>query len=162
PLRFVLFGAGFWSMALMVTVLLLFQGYHGVLYEKIGLLNGLFMFGLWIGAELPGRVSWLKTKRAIFLSILLAICIGPFVMALKAEGAFYLFCLVSGMVTGVQFGLSSEFNLKDAPGLYGMELLGSSLAAITVGVFGVGLYGVGYVVAGIMGLEALALVRILK
>lgn len=162
PLRFVLFGTGFWSMALMVTVLMLFQGYHGVLYEKLGLLSGLFMLGLYLGAGSVERVSVQRTKRMLLLSILLAMMSAFIVFKLEPEWSFYLFCILCGILTALQFALSSKLHREDAHGLYGMELLGSSMAAIGVGLFGIGLFGTGYVVGGVLVVEALVLMVLVK
>ncbi|MFC1680037.1 spermidine synthase, partial [Elusimicrobiota bacterium] len=73
---------GFLAMVLEITLLFVFQSFHGHIYSKIGLLNGLFMFGLAIGAIIVASFGLDRSERP-----------GIWVIAVAIAATIYAFCL---------------------------------------------------------------------
>ncbi len=162
PLRSVLFSAGAWSMGAMVLAIMLFQSYHGLVYEKLGLLSGFFMLGLFGGTSLSAVIPKEKSARALISVIVASGLLIALVVVLRAQAGFYLFCLVAGLLTALEYSLSVVHSEPEGPVLYGMELLGASLAAAMVGVFLLPLQGLGVTIMVLLALQGLGLVSTLN
>lgn len=114
-----LFVLGLLAMALQLTLLLAYQAKVGLLFERLALLNGLFMFGLALGA-LCGRRLRAAVPAMVALALILALVGGgalllPWLLAgldgMSAAGreiGFLLLCLGAGLLAGAGFPIGAE------------------------------------------------------
>ena len=104
------------AMAIEIVILLLYQYRYGALYERIGLLIGLFMFGLFLGGAFSTFIETARGKNIHRMMVLLQVVLFA-VIAVVAIGAgrpwsavvFYLIMAVFGAVAGALFPLAAEF-----------------------------------------------------
>lgn len=136
---FSMFITGFYCMTLTICLLLSYQATYGYIYEKIGLLSGLLMIGLWIGT----KISVLNKNPIEMLFIIdlasIALCI-LFLSLCKYGLTFYLIMLATGIVTGCWFACATKA-VKEGGTLYGIELLGSFAGTITATIIFIPLSG---------------------
>ncbi|MFQ5964549.1 MAG: hypothetical protein ACE5KZ_09720 [Candidatus Scalinduaceae bacterium] len=124
---------GFAGMALEIILIFAFQNIYGYVYEKIGLIIALFMFGLAAGSSLSNRIILKDTSRStlgqidgkkeidwikmlIFLegTIILYVIVIPFILSqlsfqfFGSEYIFILLVVIAGMLTGLEFPISSK------------------------------------------------------
>ncbi len=145
---FTVFTTGLSTMALQIALLFSFQSIYGFIYETVGLIVALFMFGLALGAFLTHR--YVKNKASIdtlalvqlliaALAIFIAIVLPPAAAVHSAALIFFFFSLLTftaGLINGVDFPLSMACYLahsgradKTAGIVYGMELFGATAGA---------------------------------
>jgi len=135
---------GFAGMALEIILIFAFQNIYGYVYEKIGLIIALFMFGLAVGGVFSNKVitkSALKNsvdrasekeeikwiKILIFIEAVIVVYAGiiPFVLnrlSFQFFGSEYIFMflvVVTGLLAGLEFPISSKLYLlcKSDPGV---------------------------------------------
>jgi len=143
--------SGFSAMALEILILVLFQIGLGILYLEIGLLMAFFMLGLAGGAFLagspkrpfrPSRPVLVGVQGLISVFFLLLLSMTK-VMGIWPEGFLKLFLYgsmtVSGGLCGTFYALCSRayYDLgkgigRTAGTLYGLDLLGASLASLGI------------------------------
>ena len=127
---------GFAGMALEIILIYAFQNIYGYVYEKIGLIIAVFMFGLAMGGGLsnrmilqrttaggeglPGKVSARKEKDWIKILMVLEafIVVYAFIMPLvlnqlsflffNSEYLFMILVVITGVLTGIEFPISSK------------------------------------------------------
>jgi hypothetical protein len=109
---------GFASMALQIMILMGFQSHLGSLYQKVGLLTGVFMMGLAGGAmagrAAAGRLPAPKLQLALALTVLAGFALGVARiiawLATSANGGaevgYYAMAGACGLITGSLFPLS--------------------------------------------------------
>lgn len=139
---FALVALGLVSMAAQLTLLFGYQSHVGLVFERIALLNGLFMTGLAVGAALGSRIA--ATGRPVLaLSLVIALVAGvmlalPWVLiplgtlTTGPQEAGYLALAGSlGLLTGTGFPLGVDLAQRVRPELIGSG--GSTAAADNLG-----------------------------
>ncbi len=146
---FAVFTTGFSTMALQIALLFSFQSIYGFVYEMVGLIVALFMFGLAVGAFFTNRfvkrkaqlnllavvqlgIALLAVLIAIFLPVVAAVQSPPVIFAL-----FSMLTFGAGLINGVDFPLSAACYMalkgrpeKTAGMVYGVELFGAFAGAV--------------------------------
>ena len=146
---FTVFTTGFSTMALQIAVLFAFQNIYGFVYEMVGLIMALFMFGLAAGAFLSNR--YIKDKANLKLlagmQLIIALLAGIIAIALPWSAGlpspttiFVLFATItcaSGLINGIDFPISAACHQSlhgkaetTAGVVYGLELAGACLGAV--------------------------------
>lgn len=170
---------GFFGLGLEIVILFLFQNFYGYVYQKIGLIVALFMFGLALGGAMANRLlkepdnqalSYLKWSDA---AICLLALITPWIPVISTfagwpvDGMLYGTMILIGISAGFQFPLVGAVCLSDGMGqaraaatLDSRDHLGACVGALLTGVFLVPLLGIGgtcTLIAGIKGVSLLGL-----
>lgn len=167
--------SGFTGLAFETFLIFSFQSFFGYLYEFIGLIITSFMFGLVLGSMgVKRRLSSISRGDLLLIGLqglLLLLCLGtPWVLHLLKEmkglplasWIFPLLNLAAGFIVGAEFPLANHVLasrrkdwVKIAGTLYGSDLFGASLGALTTGVVLIPFLGI----SG--GLRAVALLNLL-
>ncbi|WP_244147320.1 spermine synthase [Desulfonatronovibrio hydrogenovorans] len=158
---FTAFTTGFSTMALQMALLFSFQSIYGFIYETVGLIMGLFMLGLALGAwttqSLAGSRADLSTLALV--QVLMAACAGAMALVLPQVAALefpvLIFVLFSGLtftagfINGIDFPLTMACYQKLGPGaeksagaVYGTELMGACTGAVLAGAIVIPVLGV--------------------
>ncbi len=175
---FGLFVLGIAAMAAQLVVLFGYQARVGFMFERVALLNGLFMTGLALGAGIGQRlargvapVAWLLGLLVATALVLLAVPwaverIGDGAPALQEPG-FLMLALLLGLLTGTGFPLTvlvAELDLADVLSSGGMaqaaDNLGGAVGGLVAGALMVpllGIEGTCRVLAALLGLSLLPL-----
>jgi spermidine synthase len=173
--------SGFSAMAVEIMVLVLFQINLGILYLEIGLLIALFMLGLAGGPffinfierhSLPLRliIVGLQVMISAFFLLLIGLAKG---MGEWPEGIlklfFYFSMAFSGGLCGAIYALCSKayFLLRKgisrtAGTLYGLDLLGASLASLGIPLFLLPLWGMTWTLTFLFLLNSLTATLLAK
>jgi len=142
-----MFAAGFTSTALQVILILSFQIVYGYIYRTIGLFTAVFMAGLAMGALLRGHIIRTVSAREL-VSLQLALAglsaLIPFLISLSTRliqmpflvHLVYLTAIgLVSLATGIVFSISANAPDTGSPVniavLYGSDLAGASLGALT-------------------------------
>jgi len=157
---------GLAALALEIMFIFAFQNIYGYVYEKLGLVVGLFMLGLAIGGNWGterfsgrtpkgGRIGFHRTMTVLDLLVAgAAVLFLGFVwlcghLFSASELLFYLYLAGLGGLTGIQFPLAARCRLEirqDTAGTAGVldaaDHLGAALGALLTGVFLVPVYGI--------------------
>ncbi|MCK4912408.1 MAG: hypothetical protein KAS05_01655 [Candidatus Omnitrophica bacterium] len=151
---------GFLSIGLSAIIFVLFQLYSGALFQKLGILVGIFMAGLSLGTFLVNLLSdkIFKIRRPLSLLYLLwfFFLIGLWI-GIKSLGnhhqvdfVFYIGSLLSGMLTGAIYPmlsrliLTNKTNPKDlAPAIYVADLSGAAIGTFAFSIFFIPFLGIG-------------------
>jgi len=136
---FSMFITGFYCMTLTICLILGYQAIYGYVYEKIGLLSGLLMIGLWIGTKIHGKTRDTNNIFLILDLLSIAVCI-LFLISFRYGIAFYLIILSTGIVTGKWFASATKA-IGEGGSLYGIELIGSFIGAISSTIVLIPLFG---------------------
>jgi len=166
--------SGFSTMSLEMLMLILFQVELGVLYLEIGLLMALFMLGLAGGSYwLTSRAGFfLRSRRVgarlqcLFSLYFFLFLLGVHGLALWPEGLirFFLYSMmiIGGGIGGAIYAWCSKVydelgkrGSRTAGTLYGIDLLGASLASLGISFFCLPLFGVTWTLIGLMGINGL-------
>ncbi len=150
--------AGCGGITLELTVLMIVQVGFGNVYKVSGGLIGLYMAGMSVGAFAAGRLKrgsrWYTTMQCgLALTLVGTALLQPGVSAGSFSAVVGLMtCLFLGSLSaGAVFALTSRLGLENpvtsGSRLYGVDLLGSAMAAFFVGPFLLPLFGV-FAVAG--------------
>lgn len=151
---FAVFTTGFSTMMLQIALIFSFQSIYGFVYETVGLIIALFMFGLSFGTYISNRYIKDKSNLSTLasLQLLIAILAGLLAFLLPEAGGmrypgavfilFALFTFTAGLVNGMDFPLAAECLLitgtsaeKSAGYVYGIELMGACIGALAASVF---------------------------
>jgi spermidine synthase len=154
---------GFAGMALEIILIFSFQNIYGYVYEKIGLIIALFMFGLAAGSSLSNRMllqktsrdDWIKTLIFLEAAIIFYAGIIPIILSqlsfqfVGSEYVFMLLVVIAGMLTGFEFPISSKLYFlckRDSGVTAGMidsaDHTGAFFGAILTSVLFVPIFGV--------------------
>jgi len=130
--QFAIGTTGFMAMAVEIILIFAFQNIYGYIYQKIGLIVAVFMFGLAVGSWLMNRKLRAPKKTIsgeriwqlwlmIFEGTILLFClllpkiIKLFSTAgyqlLTSEYIFMLLLFIAGALTGIEFPLAAELYL---------------------------------------------------
>jgi spermidine synthase len=144
-----IFTTGFAAMAFEVILIFSFQNIYGYAYEMIGLIIGIFMLGMIIGATFSNNIL---IKFANLTLILLAneIFIVIFAFTLPFFRVFHIPAIfVAGFLTGMEFPLACRLysDAQDKIGLTagmidGADLVGACLGVVLTGTILVPLLGI--------------------
>ena len=142
------FSTGLCTMVLQVALLFAFQNIYGFVYELIGLIVGIFMLGLALGAY--GTQSLVRSKSSLRTLMLVQVVMGalaaligvvlPLASGVQSTAAvFALFSGITfsaGIINGVNFPLAAACSMAlsrraeySTGKIYGAELLGACLGA---------------------------------
>ncbi len=157
---------GFAGMTLNIVLMLVFQIFHGLLYQRIGVLVAAFMLGLALGAlAMAGIVENVRRDVRALVSTEVAI-IGyaillPFLVMrlpeiadlsrlLPQETPLTLLNCLAGLLVGLQFPLANKIYLgtsqggfgRVAGGLYASDLTGAVFGALLTSVFLIPILGI--------------------
>lgn len=154
---------GFAGMALEIILIFAFQNIYGYVYEKIGLIIALFMFGLAAGSSLSNRTILQNTSSNNLLKILIYLesaiifyagAIPIFLNQLSfqfvgSEYLFILFVIIAGILTGFEFPIASKLYFlckRDSGVTAGMidsaDHAGAFFGTILTGVLFVPIFGI--------------------
>ncbi|MFH1050805.1 MAG: hypothetical protein V1779_07745 [bacterium] len=150
-LDFVMFSAGYALSLSEIIIIFSFQIIFGYVYQYIGIIIALFMFGMSIGAFAVNKYEKFKGKNSIpvYLIIIIAFLISLPLM-LKGMNSINIheifihivFAVLSLFVSFLTGGLFTLLSLKyegnstkTAGNIYSADLFGSALGAILVSVF---------------------------
>lgn len=156
---YIMFATGLWSLAEMLTIIYLYQNHFGYIYSDMGILVGLFMFGLSLGSYITSQIliekpllnalnALLKSEILIIgLIILQILLIIPGILCSKLVFiALILFC---GIGTGLQYPLINKALIeggfstgKTAGVIDSMDHLGAFMGAIAANILLIPLLGV--------------------
>ncbi len=158
---FALVVLGLISMAVQLSLLLGYQAHVGFMFERVALLNGVFMTGLALGAGALGRRLAAGGRADLRLAgILGLVALGVAVLpdlldrlggvgVVGQESAYLLLCFLVGLVTGAGFPLgvhlaqSETGQVLASSGLSeGADSLGGALGGLLTGALLVPLLGV--------------------
>jgi len=151
---------GFSSIGLSAIIFVLFQLYSGALFWKMGILVGIFMAGLSLGAFLANSLidRIFKIRRPLpflyFFWFLFLVGLWAGVKSLDGQSyadlIFYIGSFLSGMLTGCLYPMLSKLifakktNPKDiAPSIYMADLSGAAIGTFAFSIFFIPFLGVG-------------------
>jgi spermidine synthase len=127
---------GLTTMAVEIMVVIWYQTLFGCLYRQIALLLTTFMAGLALGAFLSTRRKKTGPRQLLILQfgfLMLVLIIRMSLEARPPEGALFAFLFLLGCLGGDFFIVTSAlfFQAPERAGVgYGLDLLGSFLAAV--------------------------------
>jgi len=173
---------GFASMAIEMVLLYTFQTAYGYVYGMIGLVVGLFMFGLVLGslfmnwhlrslAETGRAAPHLRSMILLDVALaLFALALGPALDSVRTwtadwalQGATYLLVAASGMLGGLVFPLAAAVHLGDEPNtartagaIAVADYAGACLGALLTGLVLVPVLGVSGACAAILTTKLLS------
>ena len=170
---------GFATMALEIVLLYTFQTLYGYVYSMIGLVVGVFMFGLVLGSlamnrrllrtgsPLPGlrTVVALDLATAVFASglVLVLALLRNAVADWTIQVATFALVAAAGVLGGLVFPLAAAVTLQGRPGtaraaggVDAADNIGACLGALLTGVLLVPLLGVSGACLAVAGLKALS------
>ena len=141
-----IFAAGFTASTLEIIILIAFQIIFGYVYQAIALLISAFMAGLAIGAASFVKISVKSYFRifkinqvligimAIIFPLLLKVLNSEEISGMLVKIVFYLMMVFSGVLTGLQFSLSTFLQKQKtsvvAARAYSADLIGSAAGAL--------------------------------
>ena len=178
-LTFAVTSTGLLEMAVEFVILLGFQVAYGYVYQYVGMLTGLFMLGLTLGAAVSSR--WVARERATWrrmawvqggICIYPLLLIGFLVLTTRVELAatptvaalsFGAMALMAGVLPGMQFPVAAALHSRGssaAGALYGLDLFGACLGALAVSSVLVPLSGLVGVCMMLVALAALGFVGV--
>ena len=147
------FSTGLSTMLLQIALLFTFQGIYGFVYEMVGLITALFMFGLSLGAAASNRFVADKADMGSLTLVQICMTLWAGLIALglpqlaKAESPALLFAsfsgmtFLAGMLNGLDFPLAAACSHRirrnpdaSAGAVYGLELFGACLGAVLASV----------------------------
>lgn len=169
---------GLSGVSLEILALIAYQIQFGSGYREIGLLMGLYMAGLSIGATFTRKV--ITNRAAIFrivqslwvmapLGLVLLTSLGMVLPSLPptiGRATFCFYMLLIGFLGGLHFPLAVAYagpeTASRAGILYSLDLMGSACGALVVGLFALPLLGLRVTAFGLMALNLLPLILLLK
>ena len=164
---FAIASTGFIAMAVEILLLFVFQNIYGYIYQQVGLIVAVFMFGLALGSWGMNSLLLKKSQKEIpWMALLIGLeaLIGLFCLSLPwlaslfmggyegsppSQYSFMLLLLVAGILTGGEFPLAAKLHLTEsklvgytAGILDSADHLGACAGALLTGVIFVPLLGV--------------------
>jgi spermidine synthase len=156
---YTIFLAGFSSITLEISILLIYQVLYGYIYSKVGIFLTLFMLGLFSGAFFIARkkeeISFGSLRRLQVLQVILFLFLlslissflrswlSPELLEIILGGVI----VFSGFIGGAEFTCANQFyihkkGIKIAGTGYAIDLFGSALSAILTSVVLIPLLGI--------------------
>ena len=142
-----------------------FQMMHGGAYIHIGLLVGVFMFGLGIGSYVFERIPLKRFKPLLFLLLLPPLLLVLFISELPTYFVFLLFLgnLYTGLIIGYTYGsatagMGGEYR-NAAALVYTFDLIGAATASFLVSIMFIPIYGISPTVFTLVGLCVVGFLR---
>lgn len=148
PIQTGIFTCGFTASSIEILLIIAFQVLYGYVYQVTGIIITLFMAGLATGPIIQKRFF---PRASLGQLVLVQVLIGSFAIVLPflfllfrimdpGTGAihilFFLLTFLISVLTGILFSLATVLMrgnvLQVASGLYGSDLIGSSLGALLV------------------------------
>jgi predicted membrane-bound spermidine synthase len=155
------FFSGWWAMSSEILLMVLYQSVAGNLFSRLGLLAGLFMFGIAVGARsgegiARSRANTVAALKAVLASgVLIAVAAGLLVPVLlasfdqrtAAEYVIYVLSVLFGTIPGLGFNLSAgqfaQLHTTESPGkFYGADLLGAAASGFVTTILILPLLGI--------------------
>lgn len=156
---FAIFFIGFAGLALEFILLFSFQNIYGYIYQKVGFIVALFMFGLALGGIISNKFIMIKRynwgKILTFISVLVGILsvFMPFIIEQIArwsvtEYIFVLLIAISGLLTGLVYPVANRLYLesgvtigKTAGLIDSADHLGAFSGALFTGIIFIPIFG---------------------
>lgn len=169
---------GLSGISLEILALIWYQVYFGSGYREVGLLVGLYMAGLALGAAFSRKIT--RNRRGAFRFVqaiwvilpLGLIALSPlmvnFLILVPAIGGgiFFLYLLLIGILGGLHFPLAVSYSgAEDAARagvLYSLDLVGSAVGALLVGLLALPLLGITTSALGLMLINVIPLILLLE
>lgn len=150
------FVAGFTGASIQTILIILFQIYFGNLYHFIGLLMGLFMVGLFIGAYFTNEKEITKKSKSSKLLLitvnveLILVLVLTDLLLMNASYFIGVILFLNSLLFGVLLGRifsvvsfkSNKSLLKTGSHVYGIDMIGASLGAILISVILIPQFGI--------------------
>jgi spermidine synthase len=144
-----IFTTGFAAMAFEIILIFSFQNIYGYVYEMIGLIIGIFMFGMIAGAIFSNNIL-IRFQNSSLILLVNEILIVVFAFILPLFRIFYIpLIFIAGFLTGMEFPLACSLysNAKNRIGLTAgiidsADLIGACLGVILTGTIFVPLLGI--------------------
>lgn len=168
---------GLTGISLEILALISYQVHFGSGYREVGLLVGLYMAGLAVGAALSRKIvagrrkafRILQTLWVIFPLGLIALSSSAmdfvWLVPVIGGGLFFLYMLLVGMLGGLHFPLAVSYsgadNARRAGIFYSLDLIGSAFGALFIGLLALPLIGISLSVLGLMLVNVIPLVLLL-
>jgi spermidine synthase len=144
---YTMFLAGYTSIALELSVLLIYQVFYGYIYSKVGFFLTLYMAGLFSGAAFIARkkeevsfrsLRWLQVLQVILVLFLLSLISSFFRSWLSPESIELILggvIVFSGFIGGAEFTCANQLyiikkGMKKVGTGYALDLYGAALSAI--------------------------------
>lgn len=170
---------GFCGMAFEMLLIFLFQGIHGYIYARIGLVVALFMLGLVSGVFSGKQFASFGTGKVCVamgvievLLMLFALLIPSFVAFVPGEVLIYLAVVFAGWCVGTEFPLANHLLRSVGAGAGtaaavtdASDHAGAAMGAVIAGVFLVPVFGIGasgIVLASLKGASLLCLLSLFE
>jgi len=151
-------GVGISAIGFTAMLFILFQIYSGALYWKMGIIVGVFMFGLSLGAYLVNKVKEIIPGLEfplIYYYFLWIVFIASILVAIKYyqglfywDYTFYIYSAVCGSLTGAIYPLTAikiskiKADKKNIPvAIYAADSLGAFLGTFIFSVFFIPFFG---------------------
>ena len=177
-LPFAIFTTGFAASSLELLLLISFQTLYGYVYQQVGLIVTVFMFGLALGSyginkniERLGKKALITMELGVViyslllpLSILYISMLPAKLEMLMANTVFPLLTLVISMLVGMEFPVAAKFyfrnkrDIEETTGrLYAADLGGACIGALAMSIFLIPLFGVihGSIFVGLLNAASL-------
>lgn len=145
---FAVFTTGWASMGFSVLLILSYQAAFGYVYERIGLLNAIFMTGMAAGSlSFRSGPSAFPVRRLILAELGLMAVICLYLSGFRIEWAYYAFMFFCGAASGLHFSSASrclaEGEAKGGAGrIYAADLAGACIGALTASIALIPLLGI--------------------
>ena len=155
------FFSGWWGISCEILLMVVYQSVAGNLYSRLGLLVGLFMIGIALGAWTGERVaksSWntIRVLRymliagmlaAIVTGIIIPMLLAEFEARVVIEYLIFALALLSGVIPGGTFNLSvsryAQTHTKESPGkFYATDLFGAAIGGLVTSLLILPLLGI--------------------
>jgi spermidine synthase len=171
---------GLYGLSLEIILLFLFQNLYGYVYQKIGLMVALFMFGLALGGALanrilkgvhknvPGLLLWSEGTILFFALLTPWLSRIAGLTGVPVEWMIYCMMIIIGITAGFQFPMVSEICIADGMGqakaassIDSRDHSGACIGALLTGILFVPLLGISgscYLVGGIKGVSLTRLI----
>lgn len=143
-----IFASGFSSLSLEIIYLLIFQTIYGYIYNMLGIIITIYMFGIGLGVYFCNqifKIITLRTIQRLHIYLFIYALITPAILFLLNKyqfGTFLTYLIILGftadiaIVTGMLFTANSMLYKapikKNAANLYGFDLLGAASGAILI------------------------------
>lgn len=128
------------SMIAQIALMFLLQLETGALYQKAGLLVGLYAFGLAAGSMITEQIKpdprkWIGRVQGVLGLLLLGLCLSIQRYGGIPECTIFLASFACAMFSGSQFVLASREYPDLTPSLYMIDLAGASVSSLILSIF---------------------------
>ncbi|RJP78804.1 MAG: hypothetical protein C4524_06040 [Candidatus Zixiibacteriota bacterium] len=161
---------GLAGMGLEILALTAYQVQFGSGYREVGLLAGLYMAGLALGAAWSERAGWNRPQafrwvQAGWVAAPAGLLLLSLPWPLEGRLDFFLYLLALGLLGGLHFPLAVRYGSLPGPAragrLYALDLAGAALGALAVGFLALPLAGLAVTALGLGLLNLAALILLM-